>query len=85
MSFIRTKHQSYKQVFAGVQAERVLGDLARFCHMNTTTHVTGDPTDSALLEGRRQVFLRIQAMCNLTGEQIAAWESTVKAEEYEID
>lgn len=82
MSFIRTKAQSYKQVFAGEQAKRVLGDLARFCHMTNTAHVTGDPTGSALLEGRRQVFLRIQAMCGLTGEQITGWENTVKEEEW---
>lgn len=85
MSFIRTKHQSFRYVFGGEHGKRVLGVLAKFCHVNTTTHVPGDPAGSAQLEGRRQVFLMIQAMCNLTGEQIAKWENNVTREEYELD
>ena len=82
MNFILRKHQSYKQVFGGEAGKRVLGDLARFCHMTQTTHVIGDPSGAALLEGRRQVFLRITEMCGLTGEQISGWEKQVKEEEW---
>ena len=38
----------------------VLADLERFCHANSTTHVEGDSHGTAQLEGRRQVWLRIQ-------------------------
>ena len=62
MSFIRTKHQSFKHVFGGEQGKRVLGVLAKFCHVNTTTHVLNDARGSDILEGRRQVFLMISAM-----------------------
>lgn len=48
----------------------VLADLARFCHAQDTTHVVGDPQGSAQLEGRRQVWLRIQGHLRLTDEQV---------------
>lgn len=52
---------AYRRVFSGPDADLVLGDLIAFCHAADTTHVPGDPVGSALLEGRRQVWLRIQA------------------------
>ena len=48
----------------------VLADLAKFCHAQDTTHVVGDSHGSAQLEGRRQVWLRIQSYLGLTDEQI---------------
>jgi hypothetical protein len=41
-------------------ARVVLADLATICRAFKTTHVIGDATGSAQLEGRRQVWLRIQ-------------------------
>jgi len=49
----------------------VLADLARFCHAADTTHVVGDSHGSAQLEGRRQVWLRIQGFLCMTDEQLA--------------
>jgi len=51
---------SYRTLFGSPVAERVLDDLAYFCHANSTVHVIGDPYGTAQLEGRRQVWLRIQ-------------------------
>lgn len=51
-------------------------DLARYCYANKPTlkvsHVTqqSDPLAMAFAEGRRDVFNRIVAMCNLTSDQI---------------
>ncbi len=57
-------------------AEIVLRDLERYCYAHKPTlkvsPVTGqtDPYAMAFAEGRRDVFNRIKAMCNLTDEQI---------------
>ena len=54
------------QVWLGI----VLADLEKFCHAAQTTHVYSqeDPhgRDSATLEGRRQVYLRIREYLALT-------------------
>lgn len=57
--------QAYKEVFDGERAKTVLDDLARFCHANSTTHVEGDSHGTSQLEGRRQVWLRIQGYRDL--------------------
>ena len=63
---------SYAQFFDTPAGKQVISDLAEFCHMYDTTHVTGDPYGSAQLEGRRQVFLRIIGNSRLTPEQVEA-------------
>lgn len=67
----------------------VLADLERFCHAGReqTTHVHDDPTgrDSAQLEGRRQVYLRIVGYVALTPAEILAVERRMLAEEQEND
>ncbi len=60
----------YRATFQTEMGRRVLGDLARFCHAYTTTHVQGDPVGSAQLEGRRQVFLRIRGHLRADQETI---------------
>lgn len=67
----KRRRSAYKQVFRGEGPAKaiVLADLARFCHANATTHVIGDTHGSAQLEGRRQVWLRIRQMVNLTDEE----------------
>jgi hypothetical protein len=51
---------AYRDLFKGPVSNIVLADLAHFCRAYKTTHAIGDPTGSAQLEGRRQVWLRIQ-------------------------
>lgn len=50
----------------------VLIDLARFCRANETCVVKGDRDMTLVLEGRREVWLRIQQHLGLTTEQLTA-------------
>ena len=57
--------QAYRRMFdlngpdgMGREVERVLADLAEFSHANKST-ANGTPEDMPVLEGRRQVYLRI--------------------------
>lgn len=81
---MQTRASSYRALFVrpgGAEltqaAEVVMRDLARYCYAGKSTlkvsHVTqqSDPIATAFAEGRRDVWLRITAMCNLTDEQIA--------------
>lgn len=62
------EHQkAYHLSFSG--ADIVLADLGRFCHAADTCF-DADPRIHAVYEGRREVWLRIQDMMNLTVEQI---------------
>lgn len=64
------RQKMYQVVFneESIFAKRVLKDLARFCKANETTFHE-DPRIHAVLEGRREVFLRILNHINLTSEQ----------------
>ena len=53
----------------------VLRDLADFCRANETTHGP-DIYDCKILEGRRQVWLRINEYLNLSTEEL--WELRTK-------
>ena len=53
----------------------VMKDLADFCRANTSAFHP-DPRVHAMLEGRREVWLRIQKYLNLTPDQL--WELTRK-------
>ncbi len=57
---IETRAAGYRTVFGTAVAKEVVEDLKRFCYAERTTHVLGDTHGSAQLEGRRQVWLRIQ-------------------------
>jgi len=63
---------AYKAVFRdGAVSDVVLHDLATFCRATESTF-REDPRAHALLEGRREVYLRIMEMCNLSDEEY--WE-----------
>lgn len=71
LEFWRTKKRAYATCFGGMYGNDVLADLADFCHAFKTTEAPGNDRLSALREGRRQVWLRIQHHMNLTPEQLA--------------
>ena len=75
------RSRAYRQTFDGADSEVVLADLERFCHSNTTTHVEGDSHGTAQLEGRRQVWLRIQGYRNLSDSQIGEFIGQATTEE----
>lgn len=53
------RQDSYKTTFHGVNGQEVLKDLSRFCREKESCFTVGDPYATALLEGRREVILRI--------------------------
>lgn len=62
---------AYNRVFErnSPYAHEVLRDLAQFCRAHTTTFHQ-DPRIHAMLEGRREVWLKIQEMLQLDIEEI---------------
>lgn len=62
---------SYNKVFDKQSpfTEEVLMDLAKFCRAHESTFHQ-DPRLHAVLEGRREVWLRIQECLNLTIQEI---------------
>src|SRR6266404_2187382 len=84
VSFIRHRARAYKLCFGSPAGQEVLIDLVKFCRAAESCVVRGDPTRTLLLEGRREVFLRIAEHLNLTSEQLYALYSgrniLVKAE-----
>ena len=47
-------------------------DLAKFCHARETCVVVGDRDQSLVMEGRRQVYLRLMNFVELTPEELVA-------------
>lgn len=69
-NLLRLRRSAYLQTFGGEGASRtVLKDLARFCRANDTTFRPND-REHVLLEGRREVWLRIQRHLNMSVEEI---------------
>lgn len=70
---IVTRAQAYQQVFSpkNVFTETVLADLAKFCRANDSAFDT-DSRVHAVLEGRREVWLRICHHTKLDPEQLWA-------------
>jgi hypothetical protein len=70
-AFLSRRSAAYRAVFdpAGVYTPEVLADLARFCRANTSTGHQ-EPTVAARLDGRREVWLRIQQHLKLTDDQL---------------
>lgn len=67
--FLRGRRLAYLQTFSGIPAEDVLEDLARFCRAGKSTYHP-DPRMHAILEGRREVWLRIQHHLQLPEEKL---------------
>lgn len=67
LDLIRQRKQGYSNTFKDDDrfARIVLADLARFCRANETTF-NADPRVDALLQGRREVFLRIAQHLDMT-------------------
>lgn len=64
------RKSSYQRTFNGPDGQNVLADLRRFCRATTPTADVNNERTTYLLEGRREVWLRIQSHMNLTDEDI---------------
>lgn len=67
--FLRQRRTAYVRAFINPPGQEVLMDLAKFCRANQSTYHP-DPRVHAVLEGRREVWVRIQQHLNLTDEQL---------------
>lgn len=68
-AFLSRRSRAYVTTFQGPVAEEVLHDLAKFCRANESTF-NPDERVHAVLEGRREVWLRIQQHLKLTDDQL---------------
>lgn len=73
--FLTGRARAYKRRLdpADRDADVILTDLMRFCHANEPLVVRGSPPDplvTARLDGRREVWLRIQRHINLDDETL---------------
>lgn len=71
LDFLRGRRNAYRRLFGleSQDAQVVLNDLAKFCRANQTT-VTKDDRASLVLEGRREVWLRLQQHLQLDEETL---------------
>ena len=66
------RRRAYNKTFRNTEGEKVLADLRRFCRATTPTADVNNERATYLLEGRREVWLRIQAHLQLTDEDVYA-------------
>ncbi len=73
---LNARRHAYRQTFKSEYGQRVLEDLSLFCRgAESTFHE--DPRAHALLEGRREVWLRVCHHLQLTPDQL--WAIYTKA------
>ncbi len=69
LDFLRNRKKAYMLTFGTPAGEEVLRDLIKFCRGAETCY-HDDPRKHAVLEGRREVFLRISRHLHLNSEQL---------------
>lgn len=69
VNFLGWRRQQYLHTFDNEPGKNVLADLATFCRANESAFHP-DPRIHAVLEGRREVFLRIQQHLKLSDEEL---------------
>lgn len=75
-ALLQSRKQAYETVFhEGVDARIVLQDLAEFCRAHKSAF-NADSRVHAMLEGRREVWLRIEKYVKLSPDEL--WEITRK-------
>lgn len=66
----RRRQSAYKKTFDNPEGRKVLADLRRFCRATVPTADVDNVNTTFLLEGRREVWCRIQAHLNLSDEDV---------------
>jgi hypothetical protein len=64
------RQRAYLLAFGEVAGAAVLADLATFCRANETCVIPGDRDRTYVLEGRREVYLRIRDHLDRTTEEL---------------
>jgi len=62
--------RAYQLAFGTDAGKAVLADLMPFCRAKETCVIPGDRDRTYVLEGRREVYLRIRDYLDLTPEQL---------------
>lgn len=70
MNKLIERQNAYKKTFAGPEGKKVLADLRRFCRADVPTADVNNPNVTYLLEGRREVWLRINSFLNMTDDDV---------------
>jgi hypothetical protein len=70
LKFFSERKTAYQIAFGSAAGEAVLADLNPFCRARETCVVLGDRDRTYVLEGRREVWLRIREHLDLTPEQL---------------
>lgn len=68
--FFNKRQAAYKKTFDGPDGRKVLADLRRFCRASMPTADVNNVHATFLLEGRREVWLRIVSHLQLTDEDV---------------
>ena len=76
-ALLRDRQVSYQHALGGAPGQAVLEDLARFCRADQTTFHP-DPRVHALMEGRREVWLRIKEHLDLDLEDLLRRRTNVE-------
>ena len=66
---ITARGQAYRAALGNPMGEKLLDDLAKFCRANESTFHQ-DARVHAVLEGRREVWLRIRDHLDMTDEEL---------------
>lgn len=64
------RRRAYRAAFNNPEGRKVLADLRRFCRATLPTADVNNVQATYLLEGRREVWLRIQAHLQLTEDDV---------------
>lgn len=64
------RRAAYAKTFNNPEGKKVLADLRRFCKATVPTADVNNPNVTYLLEGRREVFLRISSFLQLTEDDV---------------
>jgi hypothetical protein len=70
-NYLSRRRRAYQLSFAGVNGEIVLHDMSKFCRANKSCFHP-DARVEALMEGRREVWLRIMDHLKLSEDQLSA-------------
>lgn len=70
MTELEALRLAYRRTFNTEDGERVLQDLRKRLRFEQTTHVPGDPNESAFLEGQRYAYLLIAGMLTEERKQV---------------
>lgn len=70
MAMLTERKVAYQITFGSQAGQAVLNDLKPFCRATRTCVVPGESDMTYVLEGRREVYLRIREHLDLTPEEL---------------